>query len=66
MFLKYMGNDSFPRKETTYWVDISNGGIDGEIIAAIRRVSADASVKQLMWSCKYPNFESLIEEWEIV
>ena len=74
MFLKFKGEipkgytpqSSFPRQETTYWVDISNAGVDGEMIAAIRTVSADASLNNLLWSCKYPDFESLIEEWEIV
>ena len=73
MFLKFKGQEegpagepSFPRRETTYWVDISNAGVDGEIITAIRTVSADGSLRNLLWSCKYPDFESLTEEWEIV
>ena len=74
MFLKFKGEipkgytpqSSFPRQETTYWVDISNAGVDGEMIAAIRTVSADGGIKSLLWSKRYESFEAFALEWEIV
>ena len=67
MFCKYMGPEvSYPRLETTYWLDTSNYGVKGAITAAIRQEAADASFKSLLWSERYESFEAFMLEWEIV
>ena len=67
MFGKYFGpKTSYPELETTYWLDISNYGVKGAITAAIRQEAADGSVKSLIWSKRYENFEAFALEWEIV
>ena len=32
----------------------------------VQSMRKNGSLKNLLWSCKYPDFESLITEWEIV
>lgn len=64
MFCKFQGEaEGFPVKETTYWVAFINGGVSGEITASIPVGGRD---NYPIWSKKYPDFESMLEEWEIV
>ena len=62
MIAMYVGETKgFPQHETVYVIDISNGGVGGEIIVSIPIKDRESAP---IWSKKYEDWSDVIDDWE--